>query len=340
MLIGYIKKQITPIRFLDKIKYYLGIIKISSFEQGIVFEIPIKEKNMNKVQKRKDKICMKIVQKIQKLKINTVVFSNSLSQGEKSLRELILNKLEENTKEVEELNGRKIIEYMQFDIFKYILKLQEKKIEQEDIHFLIKKDNKLDLSFLEEFIKNCKTVNIVTNDIERYKKIQENLYEKESILMSVSNNKAKALKRAKYVFNINMNEKEIEKFKINRNAIILNVRENFRYAENGFCGININEIKINIPDEYIETFEKISNEETDKFDETKLYEGILMQKLEIEKDKSLVNVENNIKNMHFNVVRNILKKDGIKILKLIGKNGEIDVDDFARLNKLYETKKI
>ena len=339
MIIGYVKKQVLPLNLWDKIKYYLGIIKITLFEQGIVFEIPIKENGKNSI-KKEEKVCIKIIQKLYKLKINTIIFSKSLSIGEKSFRKLILNKLEENKREIQEIQGRKLIEYMQYEIFEYILKMQEKNIHQEDIYFLIKKDNRLDLEFLKEFIENCKTVNIVTNDLERYKKIQENLYEKENILISVSNNKMKALKKAKYVFNINMNEKEIEKFKINRNAIVLNVRENFNYVENGFYGININKIKVNIPDEYIETFEKISNDETDKFDEVKLYEGVLMQKLEIEKNKSLVNVENNINNMYFNKVRNILKKDGIKILKLIGKNGEIDADDFARIKRLYETTKI
>ena len=55
----------------------------------------------------------------------------------------------------------------------------------------------LNLQFLSKFIENCKTVNIVTNDIARFKEVQERIYENENILIGISNNKSKALKRAR-----------------------------------------------------------------------------------------------------------------------------------------------
>ena len=112
----------------------------------------------------------------------------------------------------------------------------------------------MDLQFLEPYIENCKTVNIVTNDMERFKKVQDNLYEKEDILISVSNNKNKALKKAKYIFNVNMNKSEMKKYKIDRNAIIINLKENVKIDDTSFEGININYFQISIPDDYIEKY--------------------------------------------------------------------------------------
>lgn len=327
-MLGYVKQLEVSVSLLDKIRQFFCGIIVEQFEQGIVIKIPIN-------QKRTEKVFKKMVKKIQKFKINTLVFSNGTAFFQEQFVDK-LNQLNSNLK-VDMVDGRNVIEYMQFDIWGYILKLQGKNISQEDIFFLIKKDTKLDLAFLTDFIKQSKTVNIVTNDIERFKKIQENLYENENILISVSNNKAKALKKARYIFNVNMNKKEIAKFKINKYAIILNVREKFKYDENGFQGININNIKIKMPDEYMEKFEKVNNNEKDLFDNTKLYETILLQQIQNENAKSLIKTENNIKNMYFELAKNIIKKDEIKISKLVGNNGEIGAEEIIKNKNIYET---
>ena len=181
------------------------------FEEGHVLRIPI-----YKNERKTKKVLYNLIKIIEKLKIDTVVFSEKIMFNHHELYNQIYQALVENKENI--LNGRKLMNYMNYDIFEYILNLQKVDIKQEDIYFLIKKDPNLDMQFLLRFIENCKTVNIVTNDIDRFKKIQSNLYEKESILISVLNNKSKSLKRAKYIFNVNMTKEEIEKYKINREA--------------------------------------------------------------------------------------------------------------------------
>ena len=68
-------------------------------------------------------------------------------------------------------------------------------MKQEDIYIVFKREQGLDLNFLKRFIENFKTANIVTNDIERLKNVQDNLLENDGILIAVSNNKKKALKQ-------------------------------------------------------------------------------------------------------------------------------------------------
>lgn len=316
--VGYVKQEKLPFQTMDRIKYFFGMVTSSEFEQGYVFCVPVFEK-----EKKMEKVVQNLLKQIQKAKVDTIVFSNDLinssfySQIEKELKQ----------KEYQILNGRRLMNYMNYDIFGYILNLQKTDIKKEELFFLINKDDSLDLQFLSKFVENCKMVNIVTNDLERFKKIQENLYEKENILISVSNNRSKSLKRAKYIFNVNMDQKDIEKYKINRNAMIVNFRENVRYNSNIFDGICVNYFQINLPDEYIEQFDK--NIEIEEFDRTRLYESILMKKIEIEKKKAVMLSKSELKKRK-NIVMDMIYQDEIKVVGLIGNNGKIDEKEIIR----------
>lgn len=370
MIVGYIKQENNPVNLLDKLKYYLGFIKIEQIGQSYVIGIPIKqneliyikeymkyfnekkkERKIKKLERKLKRITQNIIKYIEKYQINILVFSNVLSCYERisnvNCFEMYLKeqlkargyiKEESNIyhKDITFLNGKILMQYMQYEILKYILQIQNKNVSQEDIYFLIKKDSKLDLDFLNSFIENAKTVNIVTNDIERFKNIQEKLYEKENILIGVSNNKNKALKRAKYIFNINLNQKEIEKFKINREAILIHIKEYVKHCKNSFEGININKIELHIPDEYIEEFEQINNEECQEFELLKMYEVMLLQRIYQRKQNDLIFPENNVYKMNYQIAKDIIKNDEVKIIGLIGNNGKIEATEFLKLEKVYE----
>lgn len=298
MVIGYIKQEKIESGFFQKI---LGI-EIKKFDNNYIIAIS----NKNKI-----KILAKY---IEKLNIDTLVFSKELDNSFKDEICLLLSK-----KKINVLNGKKLMQYMDFEIVKYILNKQNTTMEQEDIYIVFKKSQEIDLNFLKRFIQSFKTSNIVTNDIERLKKVQDNLLENDGILIAVSNNKKKALKRAKYIINVNLNKEELEKYVINRNSIIINLQENVKYDNPSFDGININYFNISCPDEYVEKFEQIGNLETD-FDLVKLYESIIlcsgMQKLKLEE------------------VYERISKDDIKITELIGNNGVISDEELQKNHEL------
>lgn len=319
MIVGYIKKQNKPIELIDKIKYFFKIVKVTQCNMGYVLEIPFKGST--------DKMINKVSKIIKKLEIDNIVFSNELIYTEFSFR--VINNLDKGTV----CDGRKLMIYMQYDILIYILNIQNIDVNNTDVFFLIKKDNDLNLQFLSKFIENCKTVNIVTNDIARFKEVQERIYENENILIGISNNKSKALKRARYILNVNMDENDIKKYKINRDAIIINLKNMVYYNNPGFNGININYMQISLPDEYIEQFECINNQ--NEFDLTKLYEVYLMQELNIEKRKLNVLKCEKVENIE----EKIIKQDGIKITGLIGNNGRIGENEFVKISTLNNLTK-
>ena len=205
------------------------------------------------------------------------------------------------------INGRKVMEFLQFDIMKYILEMQNKDIRQEEVYIIFKKDNSLDLNFLKIFIENFRMTNIVTNDLERLKNVQDNLLYNDNILISVSNNKKKALKRAKYILNVNLSKEELEKYRINREAIIVNIKEDVQYDDISFAGINVRYLEIEFPDEYLERFERLGT----KFDNVKIYESVLLKE-RMDKRK-------------MEEVHERIKNDGVRVTALIGNNGILDL---------------
>lgn len=328
MNIGYIKKADIPVKIIDKIKCLLKVVQVEQFEIGCVFKIPIGIK-----EEKQEKTIKRLLIKMQKLKIDALVFSDEILTENYNFYEKLNETLCQNNKQI--LDGKRLMQYMNFDIFCYILNLQKAQISNEDIFFLIQKDNNLDLQFLVPFVESCKTVNIVTNDINRFKKVQENLYEKENILISVSNNKSKSLKKAKYIFNINMEKNEIKKYKMDRNAIIVHFKDNIKMDNCAFSGININYFQIDMPDEYIEKYESFGVVE--KFDKVKLYESILLKKVESEKKKSVILSKTDLARRK-NIVKDIIKKDNIKITGLIGNNGRIDETEIIRNYQIGKIK--
>lgn len=300
MVVGYIKEENIDSGIFQKIKG----IEIRKFDNNYVIAISNKDKSWLK---------KRLVKYIEKLEIEALVFEKQL---EGSFKEEICTML--GKRKLQIINGKLLMEYMEYEIVKYIINKQGTNTKREDIYIIFKKEDGLDLNFLKRFIENFKVTNIVTNDIERLKNVQENLLENDGILIAVSNNKKKALKRAKYIINVNLNKEELEKYTINRNSIIINIRENVKYNSSSFDGININYFNISCPDEYIEKLEQVGNIEVE-FDLVKLYESILLC--------------NNMQKQELEAIYERINEDGIYVTELIGNNGPISDEELQKIHK-------
>lgn len=315
MIVGYIKEKNKSLKFLDRLKS----IEITNYNNNYIISI---YKNLNKENnKNMSKIIKRIIKLLKTYKIDTIVFSNEVTKEfkEEFSKNLIINKFNITT-----LNGKRIMKYMDLEILNYIFEKQNIEKKNEEIYILIQQNKNYNINYksflneLKEYIKKYiykfKIVNLISNDIRELKNIQDEIMEKENILISVSNNKRKALKRAKYILNINLNECELQKYTINRNAIIINLEQYIIFNKTSFNGININNIELDIPDDYIEQFEEIG----ENFNYTVLYESIILN-LNGEKSK--------------NKVKERIKEDNIKIKYLIGNNGKISDVELKQMVK-------
>lgn len=144
-----------------------------------------------------------------------------------------------------------------------------------------------------------KRVNIVTNHINKFKKLEEYLYNELGIILNISNNKSKSLLNSKFIINVDFPQELINKYEIYNKAVIINILNNVEIIAKKFNGININYYTIHIPRKY-----KING-----FDNQVLYESEIFK-------------------YNYKQARNCIIKDKVKIKKLIGINGEISEGEF------------
>ncbi len=206
------------------------------------------------------------------------------------------------------IDEKDIIKYLILEILEYIFEIQGKKMEQEDIYFLINKDEDIYLENIKTLSEKFKTTNIITEEISKFQKIVENIFEEETTIY-LSNNKRKSLRRAKYIVNFDYGIGEIEKYNINRTAILINIEQNVKIESMAFEGISINNVNIQIPDELIEHFGRMM----EKINKNILYMSLVNQKQELAR------------------IKDRIKEDNIHILNLIGDKGIISQEEFKRI---------
>lgn len=181
-------------------------------------------------------------------------------------------------------------------------------MEQEDIYFLINKDEDIYLENIKTLSEKFKTTNIITEELSKFQKIVENIFEEETTIY-LSNNKRKSLRRAKYIVNFDYGIGEIEKYNINRTAILINIEQKVKIESMVFEGISINNVNIQIPDELIEHFGRMM----EKINKNILYMSLVNQKQELAR------------------IKDRIKEDNIHILNLIGDKGIISQEEFKRI---------
>lgn len=206
------------------------------------------------------------------------------------------------------IDEKDIIKYLILEILEYIFEIQGKKMEQEDIYFLINKDEDIYLENIKTLSEKFKATNIITEEISKFQKIVENIFEEETTIY-LSNNKRKSLRRAKYIVNFDYGIGEIEKYNINRTAILVNIEQKVKIESMAFEGISINNVNIQIPDELIEHFGRMM----EKINKNILYMSLVNQKQELAR------------------IKDRIKEDNIHILNLIGDKGIISQEEFKRI---------
>ena len=146
--------------------------------------------------------------------------------------------------------------------------------------------------------KKIKRLNIITNNINKFKALENYLYEENGINITISNNKQKSLAKAKLIFNYDFPNELINKFKINANAVIINIPNDIKINSKRFEGVLVNDFNITIPVVY-----KLTG-----FSDEIMYESLIYKK-------------------DFEDLINIISKENITVKSLIGNNGKINVKE-------------
>lgn len=286
-------------RIVIKIKKIFNIVEFSEDNGKTTITLPLFKSN--KISNKKIiKIAKRINKKLYDNNIENVVLSNYLEENE-----ILKQKL--YCQNINILDGRYLFYLLIPEIIEYILKRQKVKLQNGEVTLLINDFTKNNAKIITYIAQNVKRVNIVTNHSNKFKKIEDYLYNELGVILNITNNKSKSLSNANLIINIDFPEEIINKYEINRNAIIVNIFNEIKIRAKKFNGININYYKACIPKEY----------QIDGFQNNLVYESSIYK----------YSYENARKDIIANKIR---------IKKLVGINGDISENEFCK-NLKYNT---
>lgn len=247
-------------------------------------------------------------------KLNRILCADGKSSCNKILvsNKVIVNGLLEN----EFISCKKnTMKSMILKILEYIEQCTRADYRNEDIYISICDD--VDINFILDIAEKFKSINIVTSKIKKIKRLISRLEENYELNLAVSNNRRKALKKAKILINIGFSANVIEEFSLNRNCTIINLSENKLILKNSFHGSIIESIEFN----YRNRYSKFINMQN--FDKHHLYESFMDNynyceaKQHIIEDKCCIERLRGNKNMILNdELRNNFTKNSIKLDKM------------------------
>lgn len=286
-------------RIVIKIKKIFNIVEFSEDNSKTTITLPLFKSN--KIRNKKIiKIAKRINKKLYDNNIENVVLSNYLEENE-----ILKQKL--YCQNINILDGRYLFYLLIPEIIEYILKRQKVKLQNGEVTLLINDFTQNNAKIITYIAQNVKRVNIVTNHSNKFKKIEDYLYNELGVILNITNNKSKSLSNANLIINIDFPEEIINKYEINSNAIIVNIFNEIKIRAKKFNGININYYKACIPKEY----------QIDGFQNNLVY-------------------ENSIYKYSYENARKDIIANKIRIKKLVGINGDISENEFCK-NLKYNT---
>lgn len=276
-------------KILQRVKCFFNIIDVKNKEGKNILYLPIYDNK--KTGNYKIIYLSKKIVKIIKDE-DYIVLS-------KSLQRISILKNSLYSENINILNGRYLFKCLNFNILSYILKIKNENIESEGISILINDFNEINKDIIIELAKKVKTLSIVTNNINKFRKIEKYLYSEYGIVLNILNNKKNSLIGAKIIINIDFPEELVNQYRIYSKAVIINILNKIEIQSKKFNGVNINYFTIKMPEKY-----KIAG-----FKDEEIYESIIYK-------------------YNYKQVQEKCKEDNIEIINLIGNKGIILEQEF------------
>ena len=227
----------------NKLKKFLNPISVE--ENKIIIN-----SDFNKL-KQKNKIIKRIKKILAKENVNKIMPSIELKQDKE-----FINLLHSNNIGI--TNDRWLFKMLTDEVIYKIIPLEKKP--ETEMWIAVNDIDIVTQNIIYKFAREFKRVNIITNHIQKFKKIEEKLYEEDGIMITVTNNRRKSLLKAGIILNIDFPKEVLNQFAIFDQAIIINLEGNMAIKKKRFCGKVINDIKIeNYYDEEIKEFIEENN---------------------------------------------------------------------------------
>lgn len=214
----------------------------------------------------KGKNIRKVINKLINNEATNVVLSKELFENKDLINAL-------NANNIKVFDGRWLEKYISFEILDYVIEQKGLKKQETEIAITTNEITDLSIEIIKVLAKQYKRVTVVTNYINKLRKIEKEIYEENGILIVVSNNQRKSLLKPQIILNLDFNKEVFNRYKINENALIINLEGDMKILTKRFNGININDYEIEVGKE-----ENIWRENMRNFKNKDLLEAVLYMK--------------------------------------------------------------
>lgn len=270
--------------FIKKVMANLKIRFGRVSKNGNIIVLPIRENHEISIKKLK-----KIIRNVTKKNICKSIVLNKNLNCNCELKNVLYSH------NIDVLNGRYLFRFLIFNIIDFILEKKNKKIQDIELSIMLNELDEINIKTIFIFAKRVKRLNIITNHIELFKRVEQKLYD-EGIIIMVSNNKKKSLLKSDIAINIDFVEENLKEYKLNSDCTIVNVSSDIKLYNKGFNGININNYNINFDSQIIECY-------SSEFDNKLLYESKIYSITDFDK------------------ILGVIAEDKVVIRELIGNKG-------------------
>ena len=274
----------------DKPKFLFRLFNIIKVKEDKII-LPIKEEKISI--KKAEKLANKTKKILDKTICNKVILSKVIKKQEDYKNYLY-------SSDINIVKAEQLTEILLLDILNYIKNKKSLKPEELSLTIFV---NDISMNMLENLkiiVKEYKRINIITNHIQKFKKLEEDFFDEQGIIITVGNNKRKSALKSNIIINVDFPNELINQYNIYDEAIIINLKGNIKINKKRFTGININDYEIDF-----DNFEEFDYEKEMLFDKKDIYEAEF------------------IKNQPFKYSRNDIAKYKVKVTKLFGTNNEI-----------------
>ena len=279
-----------------EISCYKGRVYVKKSEDYIIGVIPIHKNGKSDI----SKIIRNINKVIKEEKINNIIVSEELKKIDGIKNAFVSKSLQD---------GKYLLKIMIDKAIEYISNTKNERIENQTIYILVNEYSKINLEIIQLLTYKAKSVNIVTNQLRRFLIFEKKIYENSGIMITVSNNKRKGIKRASWIINFDFSQEELLQYNINRDAFFINLQEDEIKISKSFSGVFINGLLI----------KESVNKQLEMISGYKLFNQTILYESTIDKNKS------------FEEIRKKIENDNVEIESLIGSRGKLEASEYIKM---------
>ena len=273
----------------DKPNLFVRCFKIVKLEGNKVYIPLINYEKQSKQLKLEEKLAVKTGKIFGKLNSKKVVLSKDIKKYERYVNLL-------NTYQLDIINGKWLFSMLIPEIISYIEVKKNIIPEETTIHILANDFTEVVIENIKKLAQGHKHVAVITKNISKIKKIEEQILEETGSMITVMNNKKKGLAKAQLIINFDFPTELLKQYVICEDSIIVDITKNIKGLKKRFNGLIITNYEIDF-----------KNKSEYKIDD-KLFFARDLYEAEF------------YKNQPYKYVREKIKKDGIYIKFLYTKN--------------------